>query len=336
MAKRTGSVIEFQTKPAVLGQAAVGGKFEKEGPLGSSLTETFEDETLGEASWEKAETHLQGAAIGHAVQSAGIAMEDIQLHFGGDLLNQCSATGFTLRGMNFPYAGIYSACASFAQGLALAATAVESGGASISSVCGSSHFCSAEKQFRYPLAAGVQPPPTAQRTATAAGAAILGKGNGPVVSKAIFGRVVDFGVENANEMGAAMAPAALDTLGRFLEDTATGPEDYDLILTGDLGEIGTTLLRELAQKELGCDLANVHRDGGLLLYDVKNQDVGVGGSGLGCSAAVVCADVLPKLGRGELHKVLFIGTGALLSAISPLQGETIPAVAHAVLLEGSI
>ena len=335
MAKRAGSVIELQSRPAVLGQAAVGGKFEKEGPLGSAFSKIFEDDKLGEKTWEKAETHLQGAAIQHAVEAAGRRPEDIDLHFGGDLINQCTATGFALRGLQFPYSGIYSACATFAQGLALAALAVESGGAEIASACASSHFCAAEKQFRFPLNAGVQPPPTAQRTATAAGAALIGRaGEGPAISKVIFGRVVDYGVENANEMGAAMAPAALDTLKRFLEDTRTQPGDYDLLLTGDLGEIGTRLLHELARKELGCDLRGIHRDGGLLLYDIRKQDAGVGGSGIGCSAAVVCADILPKLRRGELKKVLFIGTGALLSAISPLQGETIPAIAHGVLLEG--
>ncbi|MDR2686489.1 MAG: stage V sporulation protein AD [Oscillospiraceae bacterium] len=334
MARRVGSVIELEAKPVVLGQAAVGGKIEKEGPLGGCLAEVFEDEKLGEKSWERAETRLQGAAIQHAIKAAGRRPENIDLHFGGDLLNQCTATGFALRGLQFPYSGVYSACASFAQGLALAALTVEGGGAETASTCGSSHFCAAEKQFRFPLAAGIQQPPTAQRTATAAGAAVLGRaGEGPVVSKVIFGRVVDYGVEDANEMGAAMAPAALDTLGRFLKDTGTRPEDYCMILTGDLGEIGARLLHELARRELGRDLGEIHRDGGLLLYDVRRQDVGVGGSGVGCSSAVVCADILPKLRRGELRRVLFIGTGALLSTISPLQGETIPSIAHGVLLE---
>jgi len=329
-------IVEFGSRPAIVGQAAVGGKVEREGPLGRFLTEYFEDEHLEEKTWESAESVLQRKVIAHALKSADCAADEIDLHVGGDLINQCTATSFALREEKIPFAGVYAACGSFVLGMILAATALDGGGLLRASSCGSSHFCAAEKQFRFPLELGAQPPPTAQRTATAAGAAVLArdcKAPLPRISRAIFGRVMDYGVDCPNEMGAAMAPAAWDTLRRFLEGTKTRPSDYDCILTGDLGGIGSKLLVELARKEAGMDISGQHKDCGLLLYDLETQEVGVGGSGVGCSAAVVCADILPRLKEGKLNNVLFIGTGALLSAISPLQGETIPAIAHGILLE---
>jgi len=331
MAIRIGrGVAELTTRPAILGQAAVGGQTEQEGPLGGIFAEIFTEAHLGEKCWEMSETRLQQAAMGHALKSAGCVPEGIDLHLGGDLLNQCSATNFALRELGIPLAGLYGACASFAQALVMGALAVESGAFHRVSACASSHFCAAEKQFRFPLEFGGQAPPTAQRTATAAGAAIIGTSGGPQISRVIFGRVTDLGVKNANEMGAAMAPAAWDTLKRFFEDGRVKPGDFDMILTGDLGEIGSILLRELARTEAGLDIDSVHRDCGLMLYDTEEQDAGAGGSGVGCSAAVLCGEILPNLRAGTLRRILFIGTGALLSAISPLQGESIPAIAHGV------
>jgi len=333
MAKRIGrGTAELTGRPAILGQAAVGGQTEKEGPLGHIFAEIFTESRLGEKCWEMSETRLQQAAMRHALECAGCAPEAVDLHLGGDLINQCSATNFALRELGIPLAGLFGACGTFAQALAMGALAVECGAFARVSACASSHFCAAEKQFRFPLEFGGQPPPTAQRTATAAGAAVLGTGGqpGPRVSRVIFGRVTDLGVKNANEMGAAMAPAAWDTLKRFLQDTGAKPSDFDVILTGDLGEIGSVLLRELARAEAGIDIAGAHKDCGLLLYDTGTQDAGVGGSGVGCSAAVLCGEILPRLRAGELRRVLFLGTGALLSAISPLQGESIPAIAHGV------
>ncbi|MCL2495222.1 MAG: stage V sporulation protein AD [Oscillospiraceae bacterium] len=333
MAIRLGrGTAELASRPAILGQAAVGGQTEQEGPLGHVFAQVFAEAHLGEKCWEMAETRLQQASMSHALERAHCAPEGIDLHLGGDLLNQCSATSFALRELGIPLAGIYSACASFAQALAMGALALESGAFGKVSACASSHFCAAEKQFRFPLEFGGQAPPTAQRTATAAGAAILGTGVGPRISRVIFGKVTDLGVKNANEMGAAMAPAAWDTLKRFLQDTESKPGDFDMILTGDLGGIGSALLQELARTEAGLDIASVHQDCGLLLYDTEEQDAGVGGSGVGCSAAVLCGEIFPKLQSGELRRVLFLGTGALLSAVSPLQGESIPAVAHGVEL----
>ncbi|MCL2300894.1 MAG: stage V sporulation protein AD [Firmicutes bacterium] len=332
MAKRIGrGTAELTCRPAILGQAAVGGQTEKDGPLGHAFAEIFAEARLGEKCWEMSETRLQQAAMRHALTSAGCTAQGVDLHLGGDLINQCSATDFALRELGIPLSGLFSACGTFAQALAMGALALESGAFTRVSACASSHFCAAEKQFRFPLEFGGQAPPTAQRTATAAGAAILGQSaSGPRISRVIFGKVTDLGVKNANEMGAAMAPAAWDTLRRFLEDTDTKPGDFDVILTGDLGEIGSLLLCELAQAEGGLDISGAHKDCGLLLYDTKAQDAGAGGSGVGCSAAVLCGEILPALRAGALRRVLFLGTGALLSAISPLQGESIPAIAHGV------
>ena len=335
MAKRIArGVVAFDAPAIIIGQAAVGGKMEQEGPLGHLFTQCFAHER--EATWEKDESALQRAAIQHAFASANCTCEDIDLHLGGDLINQCTATSFALREEKLPFAGIYAACANFALSLLLAAQGLDNGGLTRASCCGSSHFCAAEKQFRFPLELGVQPPPTAQHTATAAGAIVLAQRNEaplPRITAGIFGHVIDLGINDPNEMGAAMAPAAWDTLRRFLQATNTSSNDYDCILTGDLSQIGSSLLIELAQTEAGFDISKQHSDCGTMLYDLNAQNVGTGGSGLGCSAAVLCADILPKLHRGELNRVLFIGTGALLSAISPLQGESIPAIAHGILLE---
>ena len=332
MAKRIGrGTAELTGRVGLLGQAAVGGQTEKEGPLGHIFAETFAEARLGEKCWEMSETRLQQAAMRHALESAGCTPESVDLHLGGDLINQCSATDFALRELGIPLAGLFSACGTFAQSLAMGALALESGAFGRVSACASSHFCTAEKQFRFPLEFGGQAPPTAQRTATAAGAAVLGQSEGgPRISRVIFGKVTDLGVKNANEMGAAMAPAAWDTLRRFLQDTGAKPSEFDMILTGDLGEIGSLLLLELARAEAGLDISGVHKDCGLLLYDTQAQDAGAGGSGVGCSAAVLCGEILPGLRAGALRRVLFLGTGALLSAISPLQGESIPAIAHGV------
>ena len=331
-------VVELPCGPAILGQAAVGGKTESEGPLGQKFAEIFPHSEMDEKCWEMAETRLQQAALQHAMVAAACEPASLDLHLGGDLLNQCSASNFTMRDSAWPFAGLYSACATFAQSLALGALMLAGGGLSRVSACASSHFCAAEKQFRYPLEYGGQPSPSTQRTATAAGAVVLGAADSKrrtEVSHVIFGQVTDLGVTDANEMGAAMAPAAWDTIRRFLDATHTAPQDYDCILTGDLGGIGSALLLELAQREGQMDLSGIHRDGGLLLYHAGAQDAGMGGSGAGCSAAVICADILPRMHAGELKNVLFIGTGALLSATSPLQGESIPAVAHGVLITSS-
>ncbi|MDR1463851.1 MAG: stage V sporulation protein AD [Oscillospiraceae bacterium] len=343
MATRRGaSTIALTAGSTIAGFACVGGKLEGEGPLRSGFCQIFPDARAGQERWEQAEIEMHKSALRLALRDAGRAARDVDLFFGGDLLNQCMATSFSLRDMDMPLAGLYGACSTFALALGMAALAIDGGGARRTMAAASSHFCSAEKQFRFPLEFGGQIPPSAQRTATAAGAVLLdaapAAARRPIrVSAVTVGRVRDLGVTDANNMGAAMAPAACDTLCRFWADTGTEPADFDWILTGDLGQVGSRLLRELLQAELGPEktaaFADAHRDGGLLLYDLDRQEVAAGGSGTGCSAAVLCAKVLPEMEAGRLRRVLFVGTGALLSVVSPLQGESIPGVAHAVELQ---
>ena len=250
----------------------------------------------------------------------------------GDLLSQCSGSAFCARDLGIPFVGLYGACSTMALSLALAALSVDSGAARIAAAATSSHFCSAEKQFRTPLEYGGQRPPTAQWTA--AGCAVIGEAASPHIEAAAFGRITDYGVKDANNMGAAMAPAACSTIAAFLRDTKTQPEDFDLILTGDLGYVGSTLLRELMLKQEHIDITTCHKDCGLMLYRLGEQDVNSGGSGCGCSAAVVCSHIVDELRAGRLERVLFVGTGALLSPTSTQQGLPIPGVCHAVCIAG--
>lgn len=336
MAQRQGKyTILLPTEPVIIGSAAVGTKKESEGPLGSELSFVFSDETAGESSWERSESTLHKEAITRAVADAKLTQGDIDALFAGDLLNQCTGTTFGVRDLNIPICGMYGACSTMALTLATAAIMTDCGAVRKSVASTSSHFCSAEKQFRMPLEYGGQRSPTAQWTASASGAAVVSAdGDGPYISAAIIGRITDYGIKDANNMGAAMAPAACNTICDFLNDTGTIPSDYDMILTGDLGAVGAELLCELTVKEHNIDISTVHADCGLMLYDRKTQDVHAGGSGCGCSAAVICSYIMKRLRKGTLKKVLFVGTGALMSAVSSLQGESIPSVAHGVLLCG--
>ena len=340
MAERIGmNTINLHSRPRITAFAAVGGALEADGLLKGKLARVFDDDTIGQDSWEKAETQLQQAAAEAALERAGLNQNEINLHFAGDLLGQCNASTFGSRDMDIPFVGLYGACSTMALSIATAAMAVESGAAHTALASTSSHFCAAEKQFRHPLEYGGQRPPTAQWTATAAGSCLLQCGQqddsvSPVITQIHFGRVIDLGVIDANNMGAAMAPAAADTIGSFLRDTQSSPSDYDLILTGDLGSVGSDLLRQLLLQDWGIDLIDRHSDCGNMLYDIEQEnEVNAGASGCGCSAAVLCADILPRIASGELRRVLFAATGALLSSVSPLQGESIPSIAHAVLIE---
>ncbi|HEX3039939.1 MAG TPA: stage V sporulation protein AD [Caproiciproducens sp.] len=331
--------IEMNEKPTVAGFASVVGKKEAEGPLGDKFDQTHTDTTLGEASWEKAESQMQNEAVSLALKKAGMEKTDIDCIFAGDLLNQCISSTFGLRGLDIPFLGQYGACSTMAQTLAIASVFTECGAAKHAVAVTSSHFCSAERQFRFPLEYGGQRTPTAQWTATAAGAIVVGTGNQKKenektigIQAISFGRITDYSIKDANNMGAAMAPAAAQTLMDYLKDTGASPKDYDLILTGDLGKIGSDLMEELLQKE-GIDISGVHNDCGLMLYDRQKQDVHAGGSGCGCSGAVLCSIVMKQLADGTLQNVLFIGTGALMSPTSSQQGETIPGVAHLVYLK---
>ena len=317
---------------AILAASSAVGKKEKEGPLGDLFDFSDPTDRFGQKTWERSESEMQRIVFSGAAGKLGIGEEDIDAVFAGDLLNQCVGSAYGLLQFDIPYFGLYGACSTMALSLALAALSVDSGAARIAAAATSSHFCSAEKQFRTPLEYGGQRPPTAQWTATAAGCAVIGKSASPHIEAATFGRITDYGVKDANNMGAAKAPAACSTITAFLQDTKTQPEDLDLILTGDLGYVGSTLLRELMRKQEHIDITTCHNDCGLMLYRLNEQDVNSGGSGCGCSAAVVCSHIVSEMRSGRLNKVLFVGTGALLSAVSPLQGETVPSIAHAVLL----
>lgn len=329
--KRLGKyTLLFERKPAVLGHAAVCGLKEAEGPLGRTFDQTFSDPYVGQESFEKAESALQTESASLAIRKAGLTKNDISMIFAGDLLNQCISSSFGLRGMDIPFLGQYGACSTMAQTLIMAAMAVESGAANYASAVTSSHFCTAERQFRTPLEYGAQRAPTAQWTATASGSAVLGIGVGVRVQHATVGRICDLGVKDVANMGAAMAPAAAQTLLDFFTDTATVPDDYDRIFTGDLGLVGSALLYKLLE-ENGVALKN-HSDCGLLLFDRRAQDVHAGGSGCGCAAGVLCGHILSEMEHGNLHDILFMATGALMSTTSSGQGESIPGIAHLVHL----
>ena len=337
MGKRMGRyTVVMERKPAILGYAAICGKKESEGPLGAAFDLTYEDTTLGEKSWEKAESRLQKEAVNCAMKKAGVTAGAVDYIFAGDLLNQCISSTFGLRSLGIPFLGQYGACSTMAQTLAMSSFLVDGGMANLCVAVTSSHFCSAERQFRFPLEYGSQRTPTAQWTATAAGACLVrahGSAGVPVLS-VTFGRVQDFAVHDINNMGAAMMPAAASTLLRYFSATGTSPQDFDAIFTGDLGEVGTALLHEQMAKE-GLPLDN-HKDCGCLLYDTNSQNVQAGGSGAGCSAAVLCGKILPMLAAGQLRRVLFLATGALMSQTTFLQGESIPGIAHCVELGGAV
>lgn len=332
MPTRTGqSTIRFDTLPAILGYAAVGGKKEGEGPLGQQFDAIFQDDYLGQKTWEQAESALQREAVTRAVAKAGLDTAQLQMLLAGDLLNQNIASTYGLQEMGVPLLGQFGACSTMGQTLALAAILADSGAAAPCVAVTSSHFCTAERQFRFPLKYGCQRTPTNQWTATASGAVVVGQGRGVRVRAVCVGRVCDLGVTDMNNMGAAMAPAAADTIGRFFADTDSTPNHYDLIATGDLGQVGSDLCRQLLAQE-GITLGDNYTDCGLLLFDRQRQDVHAGGSGCGCSASVLCAHILPRMERGELTRVLFCPTGALMSPTSAQQGQAIPAICHAVEL----
>ncbi len=324
--------VRFGAPPSILSFAAVGGKKEAEGPLAAEFDYTSKDTTFGQKSWEKAESKIQELALDAAKRKLDATYQDIDALFAGDLLNQCIGTSFALRSTGIPFLGLYGACSTMAESLLLAASWVSAGYARLAAALTSSHFASAERQYRFPLGYGGQRTPTAQWTATAAGCCILGQtAHGPYVLGATVGRIVDLGIKDANNMGAAMAPAAVDTLEQHFRDFGLSPADYDLIVTGDLGALGKQIVLEQTAKD-GYDLSGNYDDCGVLLFDAARQDVHAGGSGCGCSAGVLCGHLLRRMQRGELKNLLFCATGALLSPVSTWQGESIPGICHAVSL----
>lgn len=322
----------LEKHPAILASAAIGGKMEGEGPQGAYFDTISNDAQFGEDSWEKAEGRLQQLALQTAMQKAGVSAAEVDCLFAGDLLNQCVGSSYGLQQFEIPFVGLYGACSTMAESLMMAALFVEGGLAKRAAAVTSSHFCSAERQFRFPLEYGGQRPPSAQWTATAAGAAIVGCGQGVSVNAVTVGTIRDLGITDANNMGAAMAPAAASTLTTFFNDSVTHPADYDLILTGDLGQVGRDLLFELLEKE-GVRISDRYHDCGLLIYDRDKQDVHAGGSGCGCSASVLCGSILRQMAEGRWKNVLFMATGALMSPTMVQQGEAIPGIAHLLHLK---
>ena len=313
--------------------AAVAGKKEAEGPLGHGFDIKSMDTKFGEKTWEQAEKKMQQLALNKLLQKARLNTADIDLVYSGDLLNQCIGSSFTLRNSGIPHLGLYGACSTMAQSLLLASMAVGGGYADRAVAMTSSHFAGSERQYRFPLGYGGQRTPTAQWTVTGSGAALVTTEPGPIaIESATIGTVRDLGITDANNMGAAMAPAAFDTIRTHLEDTKTTPKDYDLIVTGDLGTVGLEALVQLF-REAGIQAGGKLTDCGNLIFDPETQDVHAGGSGCGCSAIVLCSELLNKLQSGKLKKILFCGTGALLSPTSTQQKLPIPGVCHAVCIE---
>ncbi len=331
MIKRIGArTIGFEEMPSIIGYASVAGKKESEGPLGSVFDKLIFDSYDGFDTYEQAESQFQTEAVSLALEKSGVSAQDVDYIFAGDLLNQCVGSSFGLKSFNIPYLGQYGACSTMAQGLIMAAVFVEGGAASTAMCVTSSHFCSAERQYRFPLEYGGVRTPTAQWTVTGAGSCVLKNDKkGPCVARATVGRIVDLGVKDANNMGAAMAPAAAQTIKDYFTDTNTSPKDYDLILTGDLGEVGSASLYDLLLME-NIDIRNNHNDCGLMIFDRKKQDVHAGGSGCGCAGSVFCSKILNSINDGRLKNILFMATGALMSPTTSGQGSSIPSIAHLV------
>lgn len=330
MAKRIGSSsIEFEKPIYISSYASAVGKKEYDGPLGNLFDKVFSDEKCGEDSFEKAESRLQQTAAEEAFKKLGIKDSNIDVMLAGDLLNQCIGSTFGLRKFAIPFVGLYGACSTMGLSMQIAAIFIDSGAASNALAITSSHFCSAERQFRFPLEYGGQRPPTAQWTVTGSGAVVLtDKIKGPVIKSITIGKIIDLDIKDMNNMGGAMAPAAYDTIKRHLTDTGTTVDDYDAIFTGDLGKIGSDLLAMLFEKDK-ISLIN-HKDCGLMIYDRKRQDVHAGGSGCGCSASVLCSFILGRFKDGNFRRILFCPTGALMSPTSGMQGESIPGICHAI------
>lgn len=329
-----GQTVRFENPPSVLAYAAVAGKKEGEGPLSDQFDLVIEDAYYGEKTWEKAEVRMQQEALTRAAEKMGCVPSNFGYIFAGDLINQCLVSSFALRDAGAPVLGLYGACSTMVEALGLASLSVDGGFAECAAALTSSHFASSERQFRMPLEYGNQRTPTAQWTVTGSGVCVVGEnGPGPYITHFTAGKIVDMGVTDAANMGAAMAPSAFETLTAFFMDTQTAPSDYDLIVTGDLGRVGFDLLLELF-KQHNVQITNVN-DCGLMIFDLQGQDVHAGGSGCGCSALVLNSKLLNEMKAGTLNKILVLGTGALLSPVSTQQGESIPGVSHLICISNT-
>lgn len=325
--------VRFGEPPVILETAAIVGEKEGQGPLAQNFDDVLDDDQWGEKSWEKAESKLQRETALLALKKAQLTTDDMNYVLAGDLLNQCAGAHYGLRDLKIPFLGVYGACSTMTESMSIGSMLIGGGCADYTLCVTSSHFCSAEKQYRFPLEYGGQRTPSAQWTVTGSGAAILAKsGTGPKITHITTGKIIDMGINDANNMGAAMAPAAIDTLAQHFTDTGFTPKDYDLILTGDLGVVGSEILCDLITKE-GYDISKRHNDCGKMIFNIEEQDVHAGGSGCGCCASVFCGHIIKELKKGTYKKILLMATGALMNPSSLQQGETIPSIAHAIAIE---
>lgn len=327
-------IIKFKKPPSILCTASVVGKREHDGPFGDLFDEYDENDRFGMDSWERAESEMQRRALSRAMEKAGLRDEECDGIFAGDLINQCTSSSYGLLEFEIPHFGLYGACSTCAEAMLLAAMAISAGNFETCACVTSSHFCSSERQFRFPIEYGGQRTPTSQWTVTGAGAFILScRDNGPHITEAVGGISRDMGISDANNMGAAMAPAAVDTLIRYFEASGKRPSDFDKIITGDLGFEGHGIVNELMLKA-GYDIREVYTDCGLVIYNREKQDMHAGGSGCGCSGVMMASHFLNEIKNGALHDVLFVGTGALLSPMMVQQGMSIPGIAHLIRIQG--
>ncbi|MGN0605680.1 MAG: stage V sporulation protein AD [Oscillospiraceae bacterium] len=325
----------FNNPVSVKAYSSTVGPKESKGPMAEYFDTKEDDSYFGQDTWEQAESYMQKITIQNAIKKASLKSKDINFMFAGDLINQCMGTTYGIRDLNIPVFSIYGACSTMSEGLLLSSMMVNGGYGDYVLCSTSSHFSTAERQFRFPLSYGGQRTPTSQWTCTASGAVIVSnENNAPFVRGGTVGKIVDLGINDANNMGAAMAPAAADTIATFLTDTGFSADYFDCIVTGDLGIVGSSLLIDLLKKQ-GIDISDNHKDCGVMMFDIDEQDVHAGGSGCGCSASILCGYFLPRIASGEIKHMLFAATGALLSPVATQQGETIPSVSHLVWVENS-
>lgn len=324
--------IKFDAPPTISQCCSIVGPKEAKGPLCKYFDKTLEDEFWGEKSWEKAESKIIKENVNSLIAKSGVSTSDVDMVIAGDLLNQCISSSFGVRDSNIPYLGVFGACSTFVESMSIGAICAEGFAKNI--ICAtSSHFCSAEKQFRFPLELGNQRPPSAQWTVTGSGAALISKsGNGPFITHITPGKIVDMGIKDANSMGAAMAPAFCDTLLTHFQDTGRNPSYYDAIISGDLGHIGKEISIDI-MKSHGYNIKGNYNDCGVMIFDKESQDTHSGGSGCACCATVFSGYWFKQLQDKKVKKILLIATGALMNSTSSQQGESIPGIAHAISIE---
>lgn len=335
MSKRIGEqTVKLENKPKIIATTSVVGPKEGQGPLKDYFDIILKDDKNGQDSFEKAESSIMYLTVKETMKKAGLQDKDINYLFAGDLLNQTISSNYVARSLDIPYFGLYGACSTMAESLSLASMTLDGGFADYALACTSSHFSSAERQYRYPLEFGSQRAKTSQWTVTGSGCMLLGlNGDYPEVTYVTTGKVKDYGINDANNMGAAMAPAAVSTISQHFKDTGFKAEDYDLIVSGDLGKVGKAITEQMLLEEYNLDIRSIYMDGGDAIFNDEEQQTESGGSGCGCSAVVSCGYAYKRMMEGKYKRIMIVSTGALMSPTSSYQGETIPGIAHAVTIE---